>query len=343
MSNSKKLMMRALAGEILDTPPVWLMRQAGRYLPEYRELRANAKNFLQFCYTPDLTVEVALQPLRRFPLDAAILFSDILVIPDALGQEVGFFEGEGPRLEPIRDVSALAALSVERTVDHLAPVYESLSRLRAALDDHITLIGFAGAPWTIAVYMVEGRGGTECQNVRAWAYQDPAGFGTLIDLIIDATVHHLSAQIDNGADVIQLFDSWAGVLSEIQFRDWVIEPNRRVRERLKEKYPDVPVIGFPRGGGVMTTDYVRETGVDGVGLDHTMPLSWVRDVVQPLTAVQGNLDNRLLVSGGSAMEREVARIRDHLGGGPFIFNLGHGVVPETPPEHVARLIEYVKA
>jgi len=343
MPKTEKLMLRALAGETLDTPPVWLMRQAGRYLPEYRETRTTAKNFLHFCYSPDLTVEAALQPLRRYPLDAAILFSDILVVPDALGQSVSFVEGEGPRLEPIRDATGIGGLAIDGVLDHLAPVYESVERLRAAIDKNTTLIGFAGAPWTVAVYMVEGRGGTDCANIRSWAYLDPDGFGELIDLIIEATVRHLGAQISNGVDVVQLFDSWAGVLSETQFRDWVIDPNRRLRERLRIEFPDIPVIGFPRGGGVLTTDYVRDTGVDGVSLDHTVPLGWVRDVLQPLATVQGTLDNRLLVAGGDAMDREVDRIREYLGSGPFIFNLGHGVVPETPPDHVARLISRIKA
>ena len=319
------------------------MRQAGRYLPEYRAIREKVSDFLEMVYTPDIATEVTLQPLRRYGMDAAILFSDILVIPDALGQAVSFVAGEGPQLDPIRKAEDLSRLDAGRLHDHLAPVYEAVARIAAALDDRTALIGFAGAPWTVAVYMVEGRGGTDHATIRRWAYRDPEGFGRLIALLVDSTVAYLSRQIDAGAEVIQLFDTWAGVLPETQFRAWCMEPTAAIVSRLKAGYPAVPVIGFPRGAGPLYRDYMTETGVDAVGLDSGVPLAWAAQNLQTHGAVQGNLDNQLLVQGGDALDREVARILRVLGKGPLVFNLGHGIVPDTPPEHVARLVAAVRA
>jgi len=318
------------------------MRQAGRYLPEYRKIRSGAKNFLDFCYSPDLAVEVTLQPLRRYHFDAAILFCDILVIPDALGQKVEFVTGEGPKLEPITNQKQLELLNNNNIDDHLSAVYETVRRLSHDIPDTTALIGFAGAPWTVATYMVEGKGSKNYETVRSIAYSDPEFFQRLIDLLIDSTAQYLISQVDHGAECLQVFDSWAGVLSERQFYQWSIEPMARIVERVKAVHPNVPIIGFPRGAGPLYENYIRETRVDAIGLDHTVPLEWARDVLQPLATLQGTLDNLLLVSGGEQMDLEVKRILEILGSGPFIFNLGHGIVPQTPPEHVERLCALVR-
>jgi len=338
-----KPFLQALKGETLSTPPIWLMRQAGRYLPEYMATRAQSKNFLHFCYSPDLAVEVTLQPLRRYGFDAAILFSDILVIPDALGQKVEFVSGQGPQLEPIKNETQLeSVIRNDGFHEHLKPVYETVRRLSAEIPKSTALIGFAGAPWTVATYMVEGKGSKDYAEVRSIAYQDPAFFQRLMDILVDRTASYLIEQAHNGAEALQVFDSWAGVLSEPQFIKWAIEPMAEIVKRVKAVHPNVPIIGFPRGAGPMYERYVKETGVDGVGLDHSLPLEWARDHLQPHVTVQGNLDNLLLVAGGEAMEAEAKRILEILGGGPFIFNLGHGIVPQTPPEHVARLCAIVR-
>jgi uroporphyrinogen decarboxylase len=342
MSQNQKLMLQALNGIVQERPPFWLMRQAGRYLPEYRKIREGAKNFLEFCYTPDLAVEVTLQPLRRFNMDAAILFSDILVIPDALGQKVEFLEGEGPVLDPIRSKEEIGKLSKERTRDHLAPVFEAISRLAREIPQETALIGFSGAPWTVAVYMVEGRGGTECERIRALADEQPDDFQVLVDLLVETTAEYLALQVESGAEIIQIFDSWAGILNEEQFRKWVIQPTRRIVEYLNENCPGVPVIGFPRNSGELAEEYVTHTGVNGVSLDQETPLDWIAKTLQPKCTVQGNLDNQTLVAGGEALDRETLKILGALSPGPFIFNLGHGILPETPPEHVARVAELVR-
>jgi len=336
-----KPILQALAGKVLTRPPLWLMRQAGRYLPEYRALRNKATSFLDFCYAPDLAMEATLQPLRRFGMDAAILFSDILVVPDALGQKVDFRDGEGPILQPIRQAADIKALKKNRVLDHLQPVFNTIKRLSLEMPPGVALIGFAGAPWTVAVYMVEGRGGTDCGTVRAWARKSPDGFAALIDLLVEATADYLAEQVRNGVEVIQVFDSWAGVLDDDEFRRWVIEPTRRLVRRLKTACPGAPVIGFPRGAGKRAEAYVAATAVAGISLDHTRPLDWIAGTLQPKCTVQGNLDNQVLLAGGSALERRTREILEALAGGPFIFNLGHGVLPETPPEHVARLVEIV--
>ena len=338
----KKRFLRALAGEKLVSPPIWLMRQAGRYLPEYRELREKAGGFLDLCYTPDLAVELTLQPIRRYGFDAAILFSDILVVPDALGQKVWFEEGAGPRLTALEAPADLSRLSLSGFLDHLAPVYETVRRLAHSLPAETSLIGFAGAPWTVASYMVAGQGSPDQAAARLWAYQAPDSFQRLIDLLVEATVRHLSAQAAAGAEVLQLFDSWAGSLPETEFRRWVLEPTVRIVAALRQAYPAVPVIGFPRQAGPLYEVYARETGVQAVSLDTSLPLEWARDHVQDKVCVQGNLDPLVLVAGGDALKAAVARLLDVLGGGPFVFNLGHGIVPQTPPEHVATLVGLVR-
>lgn len=341
MTSNDKKMLRVLRGESVNPPPVWLMRQAGRYLPEYRELRKKSKSFLNFCYTPEMAIEATLQPLRRYGFDAAIMFSDILVIPDALGQEVSFVVGEGPKLEPIRTKEALSDLSMDRLHDHLAPVYEVLKGLRRELPEETALIGFAGAPWTLACYMVEGKGTRDFQEPRTWAYTEPLGFGALIDLLVDSLISYLSRQIESGAEIIQLFDSWAGVLSPDQFRKWVINPNRRIVEALKKAHPTIPIIGFPRGAGLLYAEFARETKVDAVSVDQTIPVDWIRSELQPVCAVQGNIDNLALLAGGDALEREIDVAVDALASGPYIVNLGHGILQTTPPEHVDELLRRI--
>ena len=335
-------LLRVLRGERLATPPVWLMRQAGRYLPEYRATRAQAQDFLNLCYTPDLAVEVTLQPIRRFGFDASILFSDILVVPHALGQGVRFEEGRGPVLDALTDGAAVAALDPDRAVPNLGPVFETVSRLRAELPPHVTLIGFAGAPWTVASYMIEGGTSKDHAKVRLFSYRHPEAFQALIDVLVEATVQYLDAQVKAGAQVLQLFDSWAGVLPEAGFHKWVVAPNKAIVGRLKALHPDVPIIGFPRGAGVLYGAYVARTGVDAVSLDTAVPLGWAGAELQTRVPVQGNLDPMALVAGGAALEAAVAAIRHAFAAGPHVFNLGHGIVPETPPEHVSRLIELIR-
>jgi len=329
---SAKPLLRALAGEILERPPWWLMRQAGRYLPEYRAVRATAGDFITLCLTPNLAAEVTLQPIRRYGMDAAILFSDILLVPRALGQRLSF-ENDGPRLEP---VSRLADLGLT-DLAMLALVGEAASRVRAALPETTALIGFAGAPWTVATYMVEGGTSRDFHRVKAWAYRDPPGFAALIERIATATIDFLALQIDAGAEVVQLFDSWAGVLSPDGFERWVIAPTKRIVAAITARFPRVPVIGFPRGAGLLYERYAMETGVGALGLDTAVPVGFARENLQSRVAVQGNLDPILLMVGGSEMQRAVRALRAGFGGGPYIFNLGHGILPETPPEHVAEL------
>jgi uroporphyrinogen decarboxylase len=337
-----KPLLDVLDGQRQSVPPVWMMRQAGRYLPEYRKVRARVSGFLELCYTPELAVEVSLQPIRRYGLDAAILFSDILVVPDALGQDVAFREGEGPVLEPIRSAEDVARLRPEGIHERLAPVYETVRRLAASLPGEVALIGFAGAPWTVATYMVEGGTSRNFHNVQLWAYRDPAGFARLIDCLVAATIEYLSAQIVAGVEIVQLFDSWAGVLPEPGFERWVVAPTARIVAALRQRHPTVPVIGFPRGAGLLYARYFAATGVSAVSLDTTVPLAFARDALQSMGAVQGNLDPLLLVSGGAAMEEATRAIVDALGQGPFVFNLGHGIVPETSPEHVAELVAQLR-
>lgn len=334
-------LLAVLKGEKLAVPPVWLMRQAGRYLPEYRELRKRAENFVSFCLTPDMATEVTLQPVRRFDLDAAILFADILLVPHALGQDVRFVEGEGPKLAPVRGLKEMDRLSLKNLQEILSPVAETVRRVRQALPDEKTLIGFCGSPFTVACYMVEGEGGGEFTEARLLALQDPAAFQRLMDLLVEASVDYLSMQIEAGADAVQLFDSWAGILPEREFVQWVIAPTVQLVRKLKERHPQTPIIGFPRGGGAYLEAYVKATGVDGLGCDTTLPVSRMA-ALSEMTAVQGNLDPLSLVTGGEVLRKDVEAILAALSGGRFIFNLGHGVIPRTPPEHVAKLVSLIR-
>jgi uroporphyrinogen decarboxylase len=340
-AKQNKALLRVLAGESLPVPPIWLMRQAGRYLPEYRALRQTVGGFLDLCLTPELAAEVTLQPLRRFALDAAILFSDILIVPYALGQPLDYRDGEGPVLEPVRSVTALADADEAEFRERIAPVWRTVERVKERLPPHAALIGFAGSPWTVASYMVEGGTSRDFTQVKSWAFSDPAGFGALIERLIEGTIIYLDGQVRAGAEMLQLFDSWAGVLPEEAFRRWVISPTKAIVSALRRFHPDVPIIGFPRGAGMMYRDYFAETGVTALGLDQTVPLAAARETLQPLGPVQGNLDPLLLVAGGEPMAAAARAIMAAFRDRPFIFNLGHGVLPQTPTEHVKALIELV--
>lgn len=321
------------------------MRQAGRYLPEYREVRSRVGSFLELCYTPELAIEVTLQPIRRYAFDAAILFSDILVVPHALGQDVRFVEGEGPKLAPVRSVGDLAVLSTERARSDDSPlgaVYDAVAGIRQALAPGIALIGFAGAPWTVACYMVEGGTSREFHTIKRWALGDPDGFSRLIDILVEGTVDHLLRQVDAGAEAVQLFDSHAGALPDGAYERWVVEPNARIVAALRKKHPDLPIIGFPRGSGPRYETFVTKTGVTAVSIDSGIPAAWAAERLQPHAVVQGNLDPVLLLNGGAPMQAGVERILRDLGAGPMIFNLGHGVIKETPPENVTALVASVR-
>jgi uroporphyrinogen decarboxylase len=339
--SSQSPLLRALTGQASASPPIWLMRQAGRYLPEYRELRSQVPSFLDLCRTPRLAAEITLQPLRRFALDAAIVFSDILIVPHALGQKVEFVEGEGPKLEPVRTAEAIERLGRTDTAEALAPVYETVERVVAELPETVPLIGFCGAPWTVATYMVEGQGSKDQAAARLLAYRDPATFQRLVDLLVEASAEYLLRQVEAGASVLQIFDSWAGSLPEDEFERWCIAPTKQLVALVKAKAPVVPVIGFPRGADLLAERYARETGIDAIGCGTSMPVGWMQRL-QVHLPVQGNLDPLLLVAGGSALDQRVGAILEALGAGPFVFNLGHGVLPETPVEHVERLVALVK-
>ena len=319
------------------------MRQAGRYLPEYRAIRARVPSFLELCYDPDLATEVTLQPVRRFGMDAAILFSDILVIPDALGQEVRFEEKVGPVLGAIRTADNLAGLNAEGIGDRLRPVYEAIRRVRDALPSQTALIGFAGAPWTVASYMVEGGTSRTFEHVTGWAERSPSEFGLLIEMLVDATATHLITQAQNGVEAVQIFDTWASVLTDPAFAQWCLRPIGQIIERFRAAHPQVPVIVFVRGPQERYLTLARELAPDALSIETGVDPKWAGRVLQPHCAIQGNLDPKLLVQGGASMEHRVEEILDALGDGPFVFNLGHGIVPETPPDHVARLIEIVRA
>jgi uroporphyrinogen decarboxylase len=336
-----KKLLQVLAGQAVSPPPVWLMRQAGRYLPEYRALRANAKDFVQFCLTPELAIEVTLQPVRRFHLDAAILFADILLIPHALGQKVWFAEGEGPRLEPIRDSAGLAKLDYDAA--KLAPVMHTIQGVRAALPDDVTLIGFAGAPWTVATYMMEGQGGTEHETSRALARIAPEFFTQLMDILVEATSAYLIAQADAGAEALQLFESWAATVPPELRVQAVFNPTARIVAAVKARHPNIPIIGFPRGGGAWLADYVKATGIDGVGIDQMTDMTVAAQSLPRNIAVQGNLDPELLLAGGDEMASHAKHLVQAMARRPFIFNLGHGVMQPTPPQHVADLLAAIRA
>jgi uroporphyrinogen decarboxylase len=333
---------RAFDGKANAIAPIWLMRQAGRYLPEYREIRAKAPSFLDFCYTPRLAVEATLQPIRRFGFDAAILFSDILVVPDALGQKVSFEAGEGPQLEPVASAPGLLALRSEIDLDRLSPVFEAVQQIKASLPANVPLIGFCGAPWTVASYMVAGKGTPDQAPARLLAYRDPALFAALIDRLVEASIVYLLQQIDAGADAIQIFDSWAGVLPAQEFHRWCFEPLCKIVAGVKARRPDVPVILFPKGVGAHLIELARTSGADVIGLDTSVDLSFAENSIQKLRPVQGNLDPLALLAGGAALDIAVGDILRTLGGGPLIFNLGHGILPETPIAHVERLVDLVR-
>ena len=334
-------LLKALAGHACANPPIWLMRQAGRYLPEYREVRSKVPSFLDLCLTPALAAEVTLQPLRRFDLDAAIIFSDILIVPYALGQKVKFVEGEGPKLEPVRDSAAISRLGQASAGKVFAPVYEAITLVVAQLPKSVPLLGFCGAPWTVASYMVEGDGSKDQATARLFAYRDPEGFQRLIDLLVETSASHLINQVKAGASAVQIFDSWAGSLAEDEFERWCIAPTKRLVDLVKAAAPGIPVIGFPRGAGLLAERYARETAIDAIGCDTSMPVGWMQRLQLHLP-VQGNLDPVLLAAGGEKLDARIRSIIETLGQGPFIFNLGHGILPETPIDHVTRLVDLVK-
>ncbi len=339
--SAEKPLLEAVLGRRQPRPPMWIMRQAGRYLPEYREIRATVGSFLELCYSPKLATEVTLQPLRRFELDAAILFSDILVVPDALGQVVSFETGEGPRLEPVTP-EAIARMRPEKVVQNLGPVFETLGRIEAALSPQQALIGFCGAPWTVATYMIAGRGSTDQAAAKKFALTEPEAFARLLDVLVEASAAYLVAQFRAGADLVQVFESWAANLDEREFADWVIAPNRRIVELVRREIPNAPMIGFPRGAAGMIADYAAATGVNMLGLDYSMPLGFADAVLPKTLGVQGNLDPIRLIAGGAQMENRAREIIAGFAGRPHVFNLGHGILPETPVEHVSRLVEIVK-
>jgi uroporphyrinogen decarboxylase len=334
--------LRTLAGEAQETPPIWLMRQAGRYLPEYREIRAEAASFLDFCYTPRLAVEATLQPIRRFGFDAAIVFSDILVVPDALGQAVSFESGEGPRLAPIESGVDLAALRKTLDFARLEPVFETLGRVRASLGDEIALIGFCGAPWTVASYMVAGRGTSDQAPARLFAYRQPALFNELIALLVEASADYLVRQLRAGAQAVQIFDSWAGVLPVAELERWCLAPMRSLVAKVRAEAPDAPIIAFPRGAGASLTTFAAIEGIAGMSLDTAVAPDWATAALPGDLALQGNLDPLALLAGGPRLDEGVDRILAAFAARPHIFNLGHGILPETPIAHVERLVARVR-
>ncbi len=335
-----KPLLEAVLGRRPEKLPIWIMRQAGRYLPEYRALRAEVGSFLELCYTPDLATEVSLQPLRRFDLDAAILFSDILVVPDALGQKVRFETGEGPRLDPLT-ADGIAQLETAMALERLGPVIETVRRIKAALAPDKTLIGFCGSPWTVATYMLAGEGSTDQAVARLFALTQPAAFARLIDVLVETSTAYLVAQLRAGADVVQLFESWALNLDEVAFQNWVIEPNRRIVEGVRQAIAEAPIIGFPRGAAGNLAAYAAMTRVNVLGLDFATPLRVARALPAGV-GVQGNLDPLRLVAGGEQMEVRAREIVRAFADRPHIFNLGHGIVPQTPIAHLERLIDVVR-
>ncbi|MDT7951867.1 MAG: uroporphyrinogen decarboxylase [Acetobacteraceae bacterium] len=335
--------LRVLAGDDVWPPPVWLMRQAGRYLPEYRKIRAEAGDFIALCTAPKLAAEVTLQPIRRYGFDAAILFSDILILPWALGYGLAFKEGEGPVLPRLQDETGLAALQPGRVAGAIEPILETVRRCREGLGPETVLIGFAGGPFTVACYMVEGGGSKEHARVRTMAQAQPALLDRLIDILTESTIDYLSAQADAGAQVLKVFDSWAGVLSPRLFERYVTAPTRRIVQALAARHPGLPVIGFPRLAGLGAGSYASATGVQGVAFDTGADLRVALTLIPPGVATQGNLDPMALVAGGQALEAETAAVLEAVRGRPHIFNLGHGIVPQTPPEHVAALVRQLRA
>ena len=338
-----KPILEVLSGQKQSVPPIWMMRQAGRYLPEYRELRAKAGSFLDLCFTPDYAAEVTLQPIRRFNFDAAIIFSDILVIPYALGRAVRFEVGEGPRLDPLDTPEKIAGLAAQADFTKLEPVFEALRLVRRALDSKTALIGFCGAPWTVATYMVAGQGTPDQGPARMLAYSHPEAFTKIIDALVEASIQYLIGQLKAGADCLQIFDTWAGVLPPREFARWSVEPTRRIVEGVRRQIPDAKIIGFPRGAGALLPDYVDSTAVDCVSIDWTAEPSLIRARVQTRVAIQGNLDPLALIAGGAALDRAIDDVIENYASGRLIFNLGHGILPETPIAHVEQMIRRVRA
>ena len=338
-----KPLLRVLAGERLAVPPIWLMRQAGRYLPEYRAMREKAAGFLELCFDAKRAAEITLQPIRRFGFDAAILFSDILVVPHALGQRITFEDGEGPRLDALKDAEALRGIS--REIDHqrLQPVYETITRVKENLPPTVAFLGFCGAPWTLATYMIAGVGTTDQVPARLFAYRFPDVFAELIDILVEASASYLARQFTAGVDAVQIFDTWAGVLPADEFRKWCIEPCARIVAMVRERVPAAPIIGFPRGAGTELGRYVEAVAIDAVGIDWMAELAFVRDHIQPQRPIQGNLDPLALLAGGAALDRSTDAILQAFSRGPFVFNLGHGVLPDTPVTHVEQLVARVRA
>lgn len=334
------LLLRTLRGENTSERPVWLMRQAGRYLPEYRALRARMGGFLALVYDSDAAAEITLQPIRRFGFDGAILFSDILIVPYAMGQDLEFLAGEGPKMSPRLLDATLDSLSA--VPERLAPIYETVGKVKAGLGDGRTLLGFAGSPWTVATYMVAGEGSRDQHETRAMAYRDPQAFQAIIDAIVAVTVEYLAGQILAGAEAVQLFDSWAGSLAPAEFERWVIAPNARIAAELRRRFPQVPVIGFPKGAGEKLPAYARETGVDAVGVDETIDIAWAARELPEGLPVQGNLDPLLLLAGGNELDTQARRILDIFADRPHVFNLGHGIGQHTPIEHVEQLLGLVR-
>lgn len=335
-----KALLAVLKGERRDPPPLWLMRQAGRYLPEYRALREARGGFLDLVHDSAAAAEATLQPIRRFGMDGAILFSDILVVPHAMGQDLRFVAGEGPRLSPILADHGLDDLTPDLTL--LDPVYETVRQVAAALHAETTLLGFAGSPWTVATYMVAGQGSRDQAETRRLAHADPEKFAAIIEAIGDLTVDYLAGQIEAGVEAVQLFDSWSGSLSPAQFEAWVIAPTARIVAALKARHPDVPIIGFPKGAGGKIAAYARETGVDAIGLDETVDPVWADCELPDGLPVQGNLDPLALIAGGDALAKSVAHIKRAFAGRPHVFNLGHGILPDTPIDHVEQLVGLVR-
>ena len=339
---SNRRLLNVLNGQQEKVPPIWLMRQAGRYLPEYKATRTEAGSFLDLCYNPKLATEVTLQPIRRFGFDAAILFSDILVVPDALGRSVRFVQGEGPKLDPISP-SEIAKLDPQTVLSELGPVYETVSSIRSSLPDETTLLGFCGAPWTVATYMIAGHGTPDQAPARLFARREPEAFKALIDVLVEASVLYLIEQFKAGADAVQIFDSWAGVLDDVLFLSASQDPIARIVKGVRAEVPGAKIIGFPKGAGQRLPGFIEATGVNAVGLDWTVPLNWARDELQGKVALQGNLDPTLLMTGGRDLDEAIDRIMAAWSDGPFIFNLGHGITPQGNIDFVHQLVNRVRS
>ena len=344
MTKANKNILRALAGETLKTPPIWVMRQAGRYLPEYRKLRAKAGDFLSLCYNSELAAEVTLQPIERFKFDAAIIFADILLIPQALGSELSFLEGDGPRLSRISNKNDILKLKPANSIhEHLAPIYNTVSLVAEQLSPKVALIGFAGAPWTVATYMIAGKGTKDQGPAHKFLKEDKDSFEMLINLLTEATILYLSKQIDSGAEVIKIFDSWAGSLKEEDFVNYAIAPIKKIITALNKLHPDVPIIAFPRGAGLKYIDFANDTGANCIAIDHSVDPEWAAKNLQIDSCIQGNLNPKYMVTGGKALLEETTKILDCFSNGPHIFNLGHGITPDGKPENLQLMIDKIRS